>query len=140
MLRKLIRMSLAGTLGMLALTLAVGASNSATAQDKDKAPSISDIMLKGHKGPDAYIAKIKGAVKDGKWEDAQGFAKELASFGEHLGKQKPPKGEDDSWKKLTTKYAETTKATYTAAKEKDAKGVNKGLGGINCMECHKAHR
>ncbi len=142
MLRNLIRMSLAGTLGMLALTLAVGASSTATAQEKDKekVPTISEIMLKGHKGTDAYIAKIKGAVKDGKWKDAQEYAKTLAFFGENLGKNKPPKGDAESWKKLTKKYAETTKATHKGTVDKDAKAVNAGLKGINCMECHKAHR
>jgi hypothetical protein len=140
MLRKLIRASLSAALGLMAIVLAVGATASAEDKKDEKVPTISEIMLKGHKGTDAYIAKIKGAVKDGKWEDAEEYAKTLAVFGENLGKNKPPKGEAASWEKLTKKYAENTKLVHKGTKDKDAKAVNKGLGGINCMECHKAHK
>jgi hypothetical protein len=140
MLRKLIRASLSAALGMMAIMLAVGATASAEDKKDEKVPTISDIMLKGHKGTDAYIAKIKGAVKGGKWEDAQEYAKTLEFFGANLGKNKPPKGEAASWEKLTKKYAENTKLVHQGTKDKDAKAVNKGLAGINCMECHKAHK
>jgi hypothetical protein len=140
MLRKMIRASLSAALGLMAIMLAVGAASPVAAEEKEKAPTISEIMLKGHKGTDAYIAKIKAAAKDGKWDDAQEYAKTLAFFGENLGKNKPPKGEAASWEKLTKKYAENTKLVHQGTKDKDVKAVNKGLGGINCMECHKAHK
>jgi len=140
MLRKFIRVSVTAALGMFAFCLAYGASTSATAQDKKDPPTISEIMLKGHKGADAYMTKIRGAAKDGKWEEAQEYAKTLAFFGENLGKLKPPKGDADSWKKLTEIYAENTKLVHKGTVDKDVKAVNKGLGGINCKDCHKAHR
>src|SRR5207253_2447885 len=109
MLRKFIRASLFATLGLMAVVLAYGAS-SASADDKkdEKVPTISEIMTKGHKGTDAYIAKIRAEAKAEKWDDAKEHAKTLAFFGENLGKNKPPKGDDKSWKTLTEKYAETT--------------------------------
>ena len=57
-----------------------------------------------------------------------------------LGKNKPAKGDEKSWETLSKKYAESTKATAKAVDDKDAKAVNTALGGINCMECHKAHK
>ncbi len=143
MLRKCIRASLFAALGMMAMLLAYGSVATATAQDKkkdEKLPDISEIMKKGHDKTDGYIAKIKEATKDGKWEDAQKYAKTLAFFGENLGKNKPAKGEAESWKKLTDKYHTNTKAVLKGTEDKDAKAVAKGLGGINCGECHKLHK
>ena len=141
MLRKFIRASLFATLGLMAVVLAYGAG-SASADDKkeEKVPTISEIMTKGHKGTDAYIAKIRAEAKAEKWDDAKEHAKTLAFFGENLGKNKPPKGDDKSWKTLTDKYGDATKAVLKATEDKDAKAVNKALGGINCGECHKAHK
>lgn len=142
MLRKLIRASLFAGFGVIAMTLAYGTAATAGQKDKkeDKVPTISEIMLEGHKGTDAYIAKIKGAAKDGKWEDAQKYAKTLAFFGENLGKNKPPKGDAKSWETLTKAYAEATKTVQKGADDKDAKAVTKGLNGIVCGTCHKAHK
>jgi hypothetical protein len=141
MVRKLIRTSLFAAFGAIAVALAYGSAATAGQKDKDeKVPDISEIMLKGHKGTDAYIAKIKGAAKDGQWEDAEKYAKTLAFFGENLGKNKPPKGDEKSWETLTKAYAATTKVVYKGTQDKDLKAVNKGLGGINCGGCHKAHK
>src|SRR5207253_961776 len=120
-------------------TWAYGAGSADDKKD-EKVPTISEIMTKGHKGTDAYIAKIKTAAKDEKWDDAKEFAKTLAFFGENLGKNKPPKGDEKSWKTLTEKYAASTKMVLKGVEDKDAKAVNKGLGMINCGECHKAHK
>jgi hypothetical protein len=140
MLRKLLKVTLAGTLGMLALVLAQ--SEIASGEDKkdEKVPTIKEIMQKGHKGTDAYITKIKASAKDGKWDDAKELAKTLAFFGENLGKNKPPVGTAESWEKLTKKYAESTKAAHKATEDKDVKAVEKALGAINCGECHTPHR
>jgi hypothetical protein len=141
MVRKFIRASLFAALGLFAVALSYGAAATPGQKDKDdKVPDISEIMLKGHKGTDSYIARVKNAAKDDKWEDAQKYAKTLAFFGENLGKNKPPKGDDKSWKKMTEKYAESTKAVYKATEDKDAKAVNKALGSIDCKGCHSAHR
>jgi hypothetical protein len=139
MLRKFLKVTLAAALGMMAAVLSFGGATRA-GDKEDKVPDISEIMKKGHKGADSYIAKIKDASKNDKWEDANKYAKSLAAYGEALGKNKPPKGDAESWEKLTKKYAENTKLALKGTEDKDTKEVNKGLGGINCMECHKAHR
>ncbi len=144
MLRKYIRASLFAAFGMLAMLLAYGASATAEEKDKkdEKLPEISEIMKKGHDKTDGYIAKVRGAAKDGKWEDAQKYAKTLAFFGEHLGKNKPPKGDEKSWETLTKKYNENTKAVQKATDAKDAAQTKTALGAIgkSCGECHKSHK
>lgn len=141
MVRKIIRACMFAAMGAVAIAVAYGSAATAGQKDKDeKVPDISEIMIKGHKGTDAYIAKIKGASKDGKWEDAEKYAKTLAFFGENLGKNKPPKGDDKSWQTMTKAYAAATKAVHQGTKDKDLKAVTKGLSGINCAGCHKAHK
>jgi hypothetical protein len=143
MLRKYIRAGMFVALGAVAMILAYGASSATAGQDKDKdekVPTISEIMIKGHKGADSHIGKIRSAAKGAKWDDAKEYAKTLAFFGEHLGKNKPPKGDEKSWKTLTEKYAVATKSVVEAVDKKDAKAVNAALGKINCGECHKAHK
>lgn len=141
MLRKLLKVTLAASLGVMAVVLSYGGATGADEKKKDeKLPDISEIMKKGHAKTDGYIAKIRESAKDEKWEDANKYAKSLALLGEALGKNKPPKGEADSWEKLSKKYAENTKLVLKGTEDKDAKAVNKGLGGINCGECHKLHK
>lgn len=143
-MRKFIRASLFAAFGMMAVLLAYGSVGATPADEKkdEKLPDISEIMLKGHKGTDAYMAKIKGAAKDGQWEDAQKYAKTLAVFGNALGKNKAPKGDEKSWKALTEKYATNTKTVLKATEDKDAKAVNAGLGDIgkSCGGCHSKHK
>jgi len=140
MLRKMLRAGMFAALGMVSVVLAYGAGYAADDKKDEKVPTISEIMIKGHKGTDAYIARIREAAKGEKWDDAKEYAKTLAVFGENLGKNKPPKGDAKSWENLTKKYAEATKAVLKATEDKDAKAVNKALGGIACGECHKAHK
>ena len=140
MLRKFLKVTLAASIGLLAVVLSFGGATGADEKKDEKLPDIPEIMKKGHAKTDGYIAKIRESAKDAKWEDANKYAKSLALLGEALAKNKPPKGEADSWKKLTTKYVENTKLVLKGTEDKDVKAVNKGLGGINCGECHKAHQ
>lgn len=140
-MQKLIRASLFAALGTMAVLFAYGNLGAAPAAD-DKLPDISEIMKKGHAKTDGYVAKIKEATKGEKWEDAQKYAKDLNILGEALGKNKPPKGDEKSWKALTDKYADATKKVLKGAEDKDAKAVSAGLGAIggSCGGCHKAHK
>lgn len=141
MVRKYIQASMFVVLGVFAVTLSYGSAATPGQKDKDeKIPDISEIMLKGHKGADAYMARIRDAAKNSKWEDAQKYAKSLNFYGESLGKNKPPKGDEKSWKMMTEKYAEATKAVLKATEDKNAKAVTTGLGGIDCKGCHSKHR
>ena len=139
MVRKITRLAICFTAGLLAITLGVGAF---AADDKkaDKVLGIEEIMKVGHNTKNGYIAKIKTATKGEKWEDAAKLAESLKANGEMLGKNTVEKGEADSWKKLSDKYAKSTAAVATAVEKKDAAAVTKALGSINCKECHDAHK
>jgi hypothetical protein len=120
----------------------VWTSTSSSADDKE--PSIKDIMTKAHKGGDALISKLGKALKEKEvpWEAVQKQSKELLDLGKALGKAKPPKGEAESWEKLTKAYVETATALNEAAEKKekkDAAAAHKKLTGM-CMDCHKAHK
>jgi cytochrome c556 len=123
------------------LALAVSAGSSA-ADDKEKTPTIKEIMKKGHAGTKSLLKGIAAQAKAGEWDEAQNGAKTLKTFGEALGKNTPEKGDKESWKKLTDEYKDNTKAVAEAAEKKNAKGVTTALGkiGMSCKGCHSAHR
>ncbi len=136
--QKWIRMALLAAFA--GVVVAVSVVPSVVAQDKKM--SIKEVMAAAHKGDDSLVNKIKGAVKAGKWEDAQAAAKTLAENGAKLEKTTPKRGEKDSWDKLAKKYAENTKAVADATDKKDADATKTALGTIggSCKECHDAHK
>jgi cytochrome c556 len=140
---KWVRAAVFAALGVGVAVLSVDAGATAAQKgDKDKTPTISEIMTKGHKGTDAYLAKIGSAAKGGKWDDAKEAAKGLNYFGETLVKLTPTKGDKASWEKMAKKYGENTKAVYDAVEKKDAAATQAGLKAIqgSCGGCHKAHK
>lgn len=141
MLRKLTKLALATSLGLLALTFAQ--SENGLAEDKkEEKKTTKQIMSAGHKGADALFAKVQAAAKAKKLEDASAPAKELAANGALFPKATPPKGEAKSWEDLAGKYAENTKALSEAVEKKDEAAVTKAIGAIggSCMGCHENHR
>ena len=108
----------------------------------DDFASIHDIMTKGHQGKKSYLAVIKEGVKAEKWDDIAEPAKKLKKFGEDLGKNKPDKGESDSWKKLNEEYKKTMVAIGDGVEKKDAKATNEALTkmGKSCKSCHDSHK
>lgn len=89
---------------------------------------IKDVMQKCMKGG------LCKKVADGKASDDE--KKTLVEYFTELGKNKPPKGEEASWK-------EKTKALVDAASEcaKGTEGAGKKLGAAaSCMGCHSAHK
>jgi len=136
MIRKIAKMTACFAAGLFALTLGVGAI---TANEKAKDLSVEEVMKKGH-SKTGVIAKLKTAVKGEKWDDAAAAGKDLKELGEALAANKAPKGDAASWTKLATKYKDNTAAAAAAAEKKDAAGVTKALGGINCKEGHDAHK
>jgi cytochrome c556 len=123
-----------------AVTAVVGTTVGANAQDGKKY-SISDIMKKGH-GAKGLLKSIGAEVKEEQWDAAKKDAAMLKEFGEALGSLEPPKGEADSWKKLTGKYKANTAAVADAVGKKDAKAATEALGKIqgSCKECHTPHK
>lgn len=145
MLRKMTKVALLGAFGVLAVLLA--ASGSGRAQDKDKKDekklSTKQIMGAGHKGAEALFGKVQKAVKGKSWDDAAEPAKELAANGSLFPKATPPKNPDaKSWEKLSTAYADNTKALAEAVEKKDEAAANKAIKAIggSCAACHKEHK
>jgi hypothetical protein len=131
-------------LAVLALAaLLVGDGATADAQD-DKNPTIKEIMGKAHKGNTALVAVIGKQLQAAKpeWDTIQPQTKELAELGTALGKNSPPKGNKQSWERLTKAYNTNAAALVTAA---DAKDKRKAVAAhqklvASCMGCHTAHR
>lgn len=134
------KVSRTGTLlGCLAVALA--ASLAVVQADDKKAPTTKEIMKK-LPGKEGLVAKAAALGKEEKWDEAAKLSADIKEHGAALGKNKPKKGDADSWEKLTKKYADTTAAIDTAIAKKDAKALTDGVkafGGM-CKSCHDAHK
>jgi cytochrome c556 len=125
-----------GTAASLALTQ-VAARNM-------EAPSVKEIMGKANKPTGIYF-NLRQDLKDDNpaWPDIQQEAKELKELADALHQAAPPRGDKDSWDKLTKAYAANAKALVQAASKMDqtaAREAHAKMGGNACMACHKAHR
>ena len=98
------------------------------ADDEKKPVPIKDVMkicMKG--GLCKTVASGKATAEE---------KKKLVAMFEDLAKNKPPKGDEESWKKLTSALVEAAKA---CAEGKD--GAGEALGkAANCAGCHKGHK
>lgn len=122
--------------GGLALALTIGGAAAKPLADWET----SDIMKKVN-GKKGAVGKASAAVKDGKWDDA---AKETEALkhGEDLVKNKPNKGDKESWEKLAKAYGTSTAALVSAIEKKDKAAFEKSAGAINksCKTCHDSHK
>ena len=128
-----------------ALALAVIVSSKAVqAEDKDKAPSVKDVMetLHGEVGKGGLKAKVTTAFKDKAWDDVQAGAKDWVKQADALSKGKPARGGEASWKKLTTAYEKNAQALAEAADKKDAAKTKTALTKLStsCGSCHSVHK
>jgi hypothetical protein len=96
--------------------------------------SIKDVMKKAHKGKDKESDPLCKVVVTGKGTADQ--KKALLGLYEDLAKNKPPKGDEASWKTKTDALVAAAK-DVVAGKEG---GEKKLKDAIDCMGCHKAHR
>lgn len=114
-----------------------------SAASDDPVPDISEIMTKGHK-PGGFKDKINAELKKGTpdWSAVQEQAKDFAKLADALGKNKPPKGSADSWKKQCEAYAKIVTSLDTAAQKKSKTDCTSAMGKLNqsCNTCHKAHK
>lgn len=101
--------------------------NSRAADDKKPAP-IKEVMKTCMKGG------LCKKVADGKASDEE--KKKLVAMFEDLSKNKPPKGDEESWKKLTSALVDAAKA---CAEGKEGAGAALGKA-ANCAGCHKGHK
>lgn len=133
-----------GVMAMLVAGLWIhGIGPKADAQD-GKAPTIKEVMGKLTKGPNSLTSVIGKELSSDKvaWDDLKKQSKEFAEFAEALGKNKPPKGDEQSWEKLTKAYADSAQALAMASDKMDKKAAvaaHDKLKGA-CMSCHRAHR
>jgi len=124
---------------LVGLAAGVAYLGSATAGEEKVKPQ--DI-----KGCMAFQNKVRkdlaAQAKKGNWEDIQKQTEEWLDVAKTLSSQKPPKGDEKSWKEITEKYSATVKSIDEAADKKDAAGLNKGLAAVGtmCQGCHSKHR
>lgn len=139
MVKSMVRRALFGLVAISAGMFVLAASVQAT---EDSVPSPHDIMEEGHSGKKSLYFQIKTAVKEGDYATADEPAKKLKKLGSYLGKNDPPEGPADSWKKLAAKYAENTSKLSEAISKKDKAATEAAIGAMNksCAECHKVHQ
>jgi CRISPR/Cas system type I-B associated protein Csh2 (Cas7 group RAMP superfamily) len=120
-------------LACLALGLIIVTTNGPTAAAQKDGPkyTIPEVMKKAHSGKMALLNK----VKSGTATDAE--AKDLLEMYQALAKNKPPMGDDASWKKRTEALLEGAKL-YVDGKKDD--GKSKLNTAANCTGCHKIHK
>jgi cytochrome c556 len=113
----------------------------------DKVPEIKEIMKKLNSPTGIYSGLGKELkADDTDWGEVKAGAKTIARLAALVGKNDPPKGEKDSWTKLTKEYADNAKAFQQAAAKEDKKAALAayekiaGTKGANCTACHNAHR
>jgi hypothetical protein len=123
------RVLIAGT--CLAVTLALVSDSKSPAQDKKDEPkyTIAQVMTKAHKG--GLLAKITSG-KASKEE-----ATELLTMYESLAKQKPPAGDQDSWKMKTEALVSAAKLIVDGDKDKGVPALKKAA---DCKGCHGVHK
>jgi cytochrome c556 len=126
----------------LAAVLALG-SPPIPAQD-DKPSEVKQIMVKVNKTGTGLFSVVAQELRqdDPNWDEVKKDTKEIARLGAMLGKYDPPRGEKDSWQKLTKAYADNTKALEAASAkmDKDAANAVRAKLSESCDVCHKAHR
>ena len=118
-MRKLIVVCVVVAFGWVVLGL------SSRAQETKAKYTIKEVMKVAHaKG------KLRDKVTGGMASDEE--KKQLVEYYEALAANKPPKGDDASWKEKTAEL-------LAAAKEAAAGNLDK-LKAVNCGACHKAHK
>jgi cytochrome c556 len=107
-------------------------------------PTIKDIMARAHKGSKSLLGTINTELKQDEpdWNDVQKDSKELLDLGKSLGKNEPPRGDKESWDRLTKAYEASAEALQSAAESKNQQAAKTALGKIqgSCKACHMAHR
>ena len=98
------------------------------ADDDEPKHTIKEVMKKAMKGP--LTKKVAGG------EASDEEKKLLHEMYEAMAAQKPKKGDEESWKKLTTALVAASKA----AVDGDEKAPAMLKKAANCKACHKVHK
>jgi len=95
------------------------------AQETKAKYTIKEVMKNAHgKG------KLRDKVTSGMASDEE--KKQLVEYYEALAANKPPKGDEASWKEKTSELLAAAKAA--------AAGDDSKLKAVKCMDCHQAHK
>ena len=110
----------------------------------EETPTIKKIMAKLHKGStsEQNVLKKQAQANPLDWEAIGKTTKDFVILGASLAKNDPPKGDKESWKKLTTKYFDDAKSLDDAASAKDLaklQAAQKSMG-ASCKACHSVHQ
>lgn len=135
---------LVACLSIAAFAMSVGAiaqDKKDKKDDKKKTPTVKEIMGKVP-GKGKLVEKFATAAKGEKWDDAKKIGTELKSYGEAMGKNKPKKGDKESWEMHAKTFSETMTAFAEAADKMDKEAVSTTAMkfGKSCGDCHKAHK
>jgi hypothetical protein len=128
-------------LALLGLAVVVFSSPSTAANLADE-PTIKEVMKKVN-SKDGLCKAIGTGVnaKEPKWDEISEKAKALVPLAKALGKNKPPKGTEESWTKLSGGYAKAAEDLEKAAADKDAKAAKAAFKTISdCKGCHSLHK
>jgi len=116
-------------LGAILIVDRVGAKNLAP-------KTIKEIMTEGHKPPEKGQPPLCAKASQGKASKDE--VKKLVELYQDLSKNKPPKGDEDDFKKKATALVSATKKLAEDPTDTDAiAGYKKA---VNCAACHKEHR
>jgi cytochrome c556 len=131
---------LAGVLSLAVVVAQVQAQDKDTKSDKPK--SIGAIMKKAHAGDEALRSAVTKALKAKDFDKALSPMKAWVALATHLNTFDPPRGNKESWKKLTKEYGQEVTGLAKAIQRKDTDAALATLKVINasCGDCHKAHR
>ena len=99
------------------------------AEDDKKPVAIKEVM-KTCMAKGGLCSKVSGGTASAEEK------KKLVALFEDLHKNKPPRGEEESWNKFTTALVEAAKAA-DEGKEGAGDALKKAA---NCMGCHTAHK
>ena len=120
--------SLGGSLQAVAVACCVALWMPALHAGDEPQHTIRDVMQEHKKGA------LKDRVLDGSASEAD--QKKLLELYQELGKNKPPKGSQESWKKLTDALIQGAKAVVDGRED----GVEELRKAVRCGGCHSAHK
>jgi cytochrome c556 len=110
----------------------------------DKDPSLKDIMAKLNDKDTGLLVGINKGLKqdDPDWAALQKLTKQYLDGAEAVPQKDPPKGEKDSWAKLSKSFVAAAKSVDEAANAKDQKACKDACEKMmmGCRACHMAHR
>ena len=128
---------------MAALVVGLGGVLGVNSAEVEKG-SIKAVMKHVFNGKTALLSTLGNDLKTDEpdWSKVQKESKEVVRLVTPLQKAMPPRGEQESWEKLTAATLMRAKNLETAAESKNKEKALVSLKGLqtSCRSCHTAHR